>query len=96
MTIIYIYVALASYNAGYLTKEMSSVECIVDEAANIAIVHDHGVIRSKASYRGSASPRPACEPRTVSQWAAIWSEGTDAVMDVPIGGVCEVLYGKNG
>ncbi|RMZ75628.1 hypothetical protein DV738_g5402, partial [Chaetothyriales sp. CBS 135597] len=23
----------------------------------------------------------------------IWNEGTDAVMDVPIGGVCEVLYG---
>jgi hypothetical protein len=26
-------------------------------------------------------------------WAQIWNEGTDAVMDVPIGGVCEVLYG---
>lgn len=24
----------------------------------------------------------------------IWSEGTDAVMDVPIGGVCEILYGS--
>jgi len=26
-------------------------------------------------------------------WTALWSRGTDAVMDVPIGGVCEVLYG---
>lgn len=26
-------------------------------------------------------------------WRQIWNEGTDAVMDVPIGGVCEVLYG---
>ena len=26
-------------------------------------------------------------------WRALWSEGTDAVMDVPIGGVCEILYG---
>ena len=27
-------------------------------------------------------------------WKQIWNEGTDAVMDVPIGGVCEVLYGE--
>ncbi|TGZ85168.1 PIG-P-domain-containing protein [Ascodesmis nigricans] len=26
-------------------------------------------------------------------WKTLWSKGTDAVMDVPIGGVCEVLYG---
>jgi phosphatidylinositol glycan class P protein len=27
------------------------------------------------------------------EWRRLWSEGTDAVMDVPIGGVCEILYG---
>jgi len=27
-------------------------------------------------------------------WQEIWSEGTDAVMDVPVGGVCEVLYSQ--
>jgi len=27
-------------------------------------------------------------------WRQVWNEGTDAVMDVPIGGVCEVLYGE--
>lgn len=27
-------------------------------------------------------------------WTQIWSTGTDAVMDVPLGGVCEVLYGS--
>lgn len=26
-------------------------------------------------------------------WRTAWSEGTDAVMDVPVGGVCEILYG---
>ncbi|KAK5071191.1 hypothetical protein LTS08_000171 [Lithohypha guttulata] len=26
-------------------------------------------------------------------WRQIWNEGTDAVLDVPLGGVCEVLYG---
>ncbi|KAI9725988.1 MAG: hypothetical protein M1828_002316 [Chrysothrix sp. TS-e1954] len=28
-------------------------------------------------------------------WRSLWNEGTDAVMDVPIGGVCEVLYGTD-
>lgn len=27
-------------------------------------------------------------------WSQIWNRGTDGVMDVPIGGVCEVLYGE--
>ena len=27
------------------------------------------------------------------RWREAWSEGTDAVLDIPIGGVCEVLYG---
>jgi len=26
-------------------------------------------------------------------WKALWNRGTDAVMDIPVGGVCEVLYG---
>jgi phosphatidylinositol glycan class P protein len=29
----------------------------------------------------------------VKEWKKAWSRGTDAVMDVPLGGVCEVLYG---
>jgi hypothetical protein len=31
----------------------------------------------------------------VVDWKSLWSRGTDAVMDVPIGGVCEVLYGED-
>lgn len=27
-------------------------------------------------------------------WKELWMEGTDAVMDIPIGGVCEILYGQ--
>jgi hypothetical protein len=27
-------------------------------------------------------------------WRNVWNEGTDAVMDVPLAGVCEVLYGE--
>lgn len=95
MTIIYIYVALASYNTGYLTKAMSSIENIVDEAANIAVVDNKGRINRKGGHSGPSSGRAAYRPKTASQWAAIWSEGTDAVMDVPIGGVCEVLYSSD-
>jgi phosphatidylinositol glycan class P protein len=29
----------------------------------------------------------------VVDWKGRWSTGTDAVLDVPIGGVCEILYG---
>jgi len=27
-------------------------------------------------------------------WRQMWNEGTDAVMDVPIGGVCETFYSE--
>lgn len=30
----------------------------------------------------------------VRDWKMIWSTGTDACLDVPLGGVCEVLYGE--
>ncbi|EGP85375.1 uncharacterized protein MYCGRDRAFT_19397, partial [Zymoseptoria tritici IPO323] len=38
MLLVYIYVALASYNVGYLTLPLTSLECLVDEAANVAVV----------------------------------------------------------
>ena len=92
MTLVYIYVALASYNTGYLTLPMSSIENIVDEAANIAVLDSMGVIKSKNSQ----------DTRMVEfhdakglKWANLWNEGTDAVMDVPVGGVCEILYGAS-
>ncbi len=132
MGIVYIYVALASYNTGYLTLPLSSCENLVDEAANIAIVDAKGrIIRQsrtrKAAGAGNAehhhsgggvggSGRRGLGPglngghsrnNSASKlmglagaagvqhhdWNTLWSEGTDAVMDVPIGGVCEILYG---
>nr|POE65094.1 meiotically up-regulated gene 84 protein [Quercus suber] len=112
MLIVYIYVALASYNTEYLTLDMGSVECLVDEAANIAVVDATGKIvrddrpswRSPSPHRevrgkqgkgkngghsrqGSGSVKPELD------WRLLWNEGTDAVMDIPIGGVCEILYG---
>ncbi|TAQ88458.1 hypothetical protein B7494_g3241 [Chlorociboria aeruginascens] len=88
MLIVYIYVALASYNIGYLTLPMSSIETIIDDAANIATIDGKGRMRSSHKKRermGTGS--------NVHDWRTIWSQGTDAVMDVPLGGVCEVLYG---
>ena len=86
MTLVYIYVALAAYNMEYLTLPMDSLENIVDEAANIAAI-DHRKTIGAASTGSSGASR--------HEWAALWDDGTDAVMDVPIGGVCQILYGND-
>ncbi|KAF7507322.1 hypothetical protein GJ744_010756 [Endocarpon pusillum] len=127
MLIVYIYVALLSYNVEYLTLPMASVECMVDDAANIAVVDGKGRLRkggSKMDLRSGSSGNGngsgngswgrnsgglAMMMTTTTgggnngqrrwgttekiQWRNLWNEGTDAVMDIPIGGVCEVLYG---
>ncbi|QIW98785.1 hypothetical protein AMS68_004303 [Peltaster fructicola] len=115
--IIYIYVALAAYNTGHLTLPLEDVECLVDEAANIAVVDSHGhIIRDKTPSwnianqadslgRKSGKVKRAGHSRQSSlskvhqldqelNWRDLWNEGTDAVMDIPIGGVCEILYGR--
>ncbi|MCJ1260583.1 hypothetical protein MMC22_000445 [Lobaria immixta] len=89
MTLVYIYVALASYNTGSLTLPMSSIENMVDEAADIAALDQHGKINRKGSKDSTAFlPQDAMG----IEWKTMWNEGTDAVMDVPVGGVCEILY----
>ncbi|KAF3918940.1 hypothetical protein ABW20_dc0106948 [Dactylellina cionopaga] len=193
--ILYIYVALASYNTEYMTKPLTSLENLVDEVAKMAVVEideskHRRIIRgvtlqaetydeagglltparsrrasSSATYEqktwesledvidrhvqpdgGLTSPSTGGEnfspienignplarkkrrrkskiilgdevkmPRedeyefTIAaqerseygedgdhgvDWKDYWSTGTDAVMDIPIGGVCEVLYGE--
>ncbi|GES66339.1 PIG-P-domain-containing protein [Aspergillus terreus] len=97
MSIIYIYVALASYNTGYLTLPMNSIENIVDEVANVAVIDGKGRRRPGGSSRmrpGATSYQIMGPQNRKVHWPEIWSEGTDAVMDVPVGGVCEVLYGQ--
>lgn len=86
MLLVYIYVALASYNTGYLTLPLSSIETIIDDAANIA------TLDGKGSKLPPSNRRRGTEHR-IEDWRVLWSQGTDAVMDVPLGGVCEVLYG---
>lgn len=115
MTLVYIYVALACYNTGYLTLPMISIENIVDEAANIAVIDGKGRRRPGGSERmkpgsatsqamGAAQHRRMMHGHSSSSsngvgggivWKEVWAEGTDAVMDIPVGGVCEVLYGKD-
>ncbi|KAL8669190.1 MAG: hypothetical protein Q9168_006214 [Polycauliona sp. 1 TL-2023] len=85
MTLVYIYVALAAYNVEYLTLPMNSIENIVDEAANIATVE-----RQKKTRIDSSAVAEDEVP-----WASVWDEGTDAVMDIPLGGVCQILYGQD-
>lgn len=103
MTIVYIYIALASYNVGYLTLPMNSIENIVDDAADVAVVDEEGKIKRKGRRRKSlsrCSPSKNQNPTFIlhdvekPDWKTPWSNGTDAVMDVPLGGVCQVLYGS--
>ncbi|KAL9584229.1 MAG: hypothetical protein Q9212_002258 [Teloschistes hypoglaucus] len=86
MTIVYIYVALAAYNTEYLTLPMSSIENVVDETANIATLDDLIVEKLRTSSRSDDPHAQRVD------WLSMWNEGTDAVKDVPIGGVCQILY----
>ncbi|KAI8961954.1 PIG-P-domain-containing protein [Daldinia sp. FL1419] len=88
MLIVYIYVALAAYNTEILTLPLTSLETIVDEAAKIATI-DH-----KGRICLNEPRKPITEERAKKlDWKKIWNEGTDAVMDVPLAGACEVIYG---
>lgn len=120
---VYIYVALAAYNTGYLTLPMNSIETIIDDAANVATLDGKGTMgNSWAKQRKGAGAGEKGHKSTGSgagvregrkrereerrqekrrareggfrDWKKIWSTGTDACLDVPLGGVCEVLYGE--
>lgn len=115
MLIIYIYAALASYNTGYLTLPLHSIENLVDETAQVAVVDPKTgeIVRTPISVtdklhekdqdKGMRATEPGNRRTSFSayqfhsadgvNWKEFWSVGTDAVMDVPIGGVCEILYG---
>ncbi|CRG92394.1 hypothetical protein PISL3812_09453 [Talaromyces islandicus] len=111
--------SLASYNTGYLTLPMTSIENIVDEAATVAVIDSKGRRRPGGSEKmkpGSVTSQTmsAMHNRRIHghyasgsnssaggdrgggpSWKELWSEGSDAVMDIPVGGVCEVLYGRD-
>jgi phosphatidylinositol glycan class P protein len=95
MLLVYIFVALASYNTGYLTLPMSSIETIIDDAANIATLDGKGRKAGTSGTTATATREKRREGRErgLKDWRDVWSQGTDAVMDVPLGAVCEVLYG---
>ncbi|KAF5610326.1 vacuolar sorting-associated 8 like [Fusarium subglutinans] len=88
MTVVYIYVALAAFNTEMLTVPLSSVETVVDGAGKLA------EIDAKGRLRGSRNRERKVHGDGRLRWREIWSEGTDAVMDIPLAGVCEILYGE--
>jgi len=131
MVIVYIFVALAAYNTGYMTLKMGDLGCLVDEKGQIAVVDDKGkIVRGVRTLGGKSGGvvvvaangtkmeggidmklqkqrkdvaaeverlGHASEQQEVPEldWKTLWNEGTDAVMDVPLGGVCEILYGED-
>ncbi|KAB8342790.1 hypothetical protein FH972_022388 [Carpinus fangiana] len=98
MGLIWIYVALAGYNTGHLTLEMSNLECLVDEASDVAIVDAEGKIvrtsRMKSKKVGQVQGQTPKKKKNESaresaaelDWRTLWNEGTDGVLDIPIGG----------
>ncbi len=94
-SVAYVYVALASYNTRRLTLSLASAENLVDECAQVAVVDGRsgGIV---GVQRADARALHRFGPGDEVDWAACWSVGTDAVMDVPVGAVCEVLYGGEG
>ncbi|KAF2861928.1 PIG-P-domain-containing protein [Piedraia hortae CBS 480.64] len=105
MAVIYIYVALAAYNVGRLTLPLKDLQCIVDDAACVAAVDSKGRVVNEAptsSWKGAKRGKGKDTPKhqglsaqgKTPDWKTMWNEGTDAVMDIPIGGVCEILYGS--
>lgn len=69
---------------------MSSIENIVDETAHVAMIDSKGRIQRKSGQGGVAI---GIKDAKDVDWKTLWNEGTDAVIDVPMGGVCEILYG---
>ncbi|RKF73088.1 Meiotically up-regulated gene 84 protein [Golovinomyces cichoracearum] len=78
MLLLYIYIALASYNVSYLTLPLQSIETIIDETSNVATLE-------RSSHKKN---------RSMNDWREVWDHASDAVMDVPLGAVCELLYGE--
>jgi len=93
MLLVYIYVALALYNRERLTVPLSSVETIVDGVAQPAVIDSKGRLKIK-SAKGERKGERKVDREGRLKWKEIWNEGTDAVLDVPLGGVCEILYGE--
>ncbi|KAL8709856.1 MAG: hypothetical protein Q9220_005472 [cf. Caloplaca sp. 1 TL-2023] len=75
MTLVYIYVALATYNTEYLTLPMSSIENIVDEAANIATVESQ---RNKKQNRSSEPKALIINP--LESYYFRWTRANKAAM----------------
>jgi phosphatidylinositol glycan class P protein len=94
MLLVYIYVALASYNTGHLTLPLTSIETIVDEAANIVTRDGGGSMQSSHKKEKVNERKKEKEHRGKELgWRTLYGKGTDAVMDVPLGAVCDILYG---
>jgi len=93
--VVYTYFALACYNTEILTLPMNSLENLIDETAQVAIVDRKSRAIAHGTRRNSISAYQFGPDEDVD-WRACWSVSTDAVMDVPIGGVCAILYGSGG
>jgi phosphatidylinositol glycan class P protein len=97
MLLVYIHVTLASYNTGYLTVPLSSIETIIDNAANVATIVAQGRTMScRGGNRGKDKERRKGEARegeVIGLEGAVESGG--GCYGCAIGRICDVLYGQS-
>lgn len=88
MLLVYIYVALASYNTGFLTLPLSSIETIIDDAANVATLDGKGTMKSSYKkgpnlhgvvHKPKAHKEKEKDIARDLDWRSLWMTGTDAV-----------------
>ncbi|GAM86880.1 hypothetical protein ANO11243_049010 [Dothideomycetidae sp. 11243] len=96
MLVVWIYIALAGWNTETETLRLGDVRTVVDQAAHVAVVDGKGRIlgRQRSGTVTRRRERERVDREGRMDWRGVWDEGTDAVMDIPVGGVCEVLYGE--
>jgi phosphatidylinositol N-acetylglucosaminyltransferase subunit P len=65
-----------------------------EERRRVAAMGGRESRREREREREAAAARNLVLPGGGLNWRELWNEGTDGVMDVPLAGVCEVLYGE--
>ncbi|KAA8896790.1 PIG-P-domain-containing protein [Sphaerosporella brunnea] len=96
VAVCYVFAALAGYNTGVLTRPLGALESVVDVGGMVAAYTEGDVKEAAEVGDGRERWEDMVRGRKGEKvlWKELWGKGTDAVLDVPIGGVCEVLYGE--
>lgn len=87
-------IAVVDRRTGSIVRDLAGVsDRGIGEAKEAEKYSKNGGASGAGSRRNSLSTYQFRAEEEVD-WKTLWGTGTDAVLDVPIGGVCEILYGN--